>query len=310
MFKISGVYCAVITPLKNNLSINPDLHLRHCQSLMQKGLDGLVIFGTNGEASSFSVMQKIKSIEFLLENRIDASNLLIGTGSASLEDAIELTKFSVKIGAKASLLIPPFYFKNVTDDGVIAYYRNVIEQTGDNNFKFLLYNIPQQSGVAINFNIIENLLKLYPNNVVGLKDSTGDIDNMLKIIKYFNGFAVFCGNGALALHTSRRGGAGAITGDANITAKLLSFIIHNFRNEKQIENFENLQVLMEKIRNVLTSHEQISLLKAYYSVADNIDEWNNVMPPLKRIDNPSNNKQVTALLDLVGQINTLIPSSS
>jgi len=310
MFKISGVYCAVITPLKNNLSINPDLHLRHCQSLMQKGLDGLVIFGTNGEASSFSVTQKIKSIEFLLENRIDASNLLIGTGSASLEDAIELTKFSVKIGAKASLLIPPFYFKNVTDDGVIAYYRNVIEQTGDNNFKFLLYNIPQQSGVTINFNIIENLLKLYPNNVVGLKDSTGDMDNMLKTIKYFNDFAVFCGNGALALHTSRRGGAGAITGDANITAKLLSFIIHNFRNEKQIENFENLQMLIEKIRNVLNSHEQISLLKAYYSVADNIDEWNNVMPPLKRIDNPSNNKQVAALLDLVGQIDTLVPSSS
>ena len=310
MFKISGVYCAVLTPLNSNLSINSDLHLRHCQSLMQKGLDGLTIFGTNGEASSFSVTQKIKSIEFLLENRIDASNLLIGTGSASLEDAIELTKFSVKIGAKASLLIPAFYFKNVTDDGVIAYYRNVIEQTGDNNFKFLLYNIPQLSGVTINFNIIENLLKLYPNNVVGLKDSTGDMDNMLKTIKYFNDFAVFCGNGALALHTSRRGGAGAITGDANITAKLLSFIIHNFRNEKQIENFENLQVLMEKIRNVLTSHEQISLLKAYYSVADNIDEWNNVMPPLKRIDNPSNNKQVTALLDLVGQIDTLVPSSS
>ena len=310
MFKISGVYCAVITPLKNNLSINPDLHLRHCQSLMQKGLDGLVIFGTNGEASSFSVTQKIKSIEFLLENRIDASNLLIGTGSSSLEDAIELTKFSVKIGAKASLTIPPFYFKNVTDDGVIAYYRNVIEQSGDNNFKFLLYNIPQHSGVTINFNIIENLLKLYPNNVVGLKDSTGDMDNMLKTIKYFNDFAVFCGNGALALHTSRRGGAGAITGDANITAKLLSFIMHNFRNEKQIENFENLQILIEKIRNVLNSHEQISLLKAYYSVADNMDEWNNVMPPLKRIDNPSNNKQVTALLDLVGQINNLVPSSS
>ena len=136
------------------------------------------------------------------------------------------------------------------------------------------------------------------------------MDNMLKMIKYFNDFAVFCGNGALALHTSRRGGAGAITGDANITAKLLSFIMHNFRNEKQIENFENLQILIEKIRNVLNSHEQISLLKAYYSVADNMDEWNNVMPPLKRIDNPTNNKQVTALLDLVGQIDTLVPSSS
>ena len=310
MFKISGVYCAVLTPLKNNLSINNNLHLRHCQSLMQKGLDGLTIFGTNGEASSFSVGQKIQSIEFLLENRIDAGNLMIGSGSSSLEDAITLTKFSAKIGAKASLLIPPFYFKNVTDDGVIAYYRNVIESTSDNEFKFLLYNIPEHSSVTINFNIIENLLKLYPNNVVGLKDSTGNMENMLKTIKYFNNFAVFCGNGALSLNTSRRGGAGAITGDANITAKLLSFIIHNFKREKEIDNFNDLQVLMENIRKVLSSHEQISLLKAYYSIADKMEEWNNVMPPLKKIENPSNNKQVTALLDLVGQIDTLVPPSS
>ncbi len=310
MFKISGAYCAVLTPLNNNLSINNNLHLRHCQSLMQKGLDGLTIFGTNGEASSFSINQKIQSIEFLLDNRIDASNLIMGSGSASLEDAIELTNFSVKIGAKASLLIPPFYFKNVTDDGIISYYRNVIEQTGDNNFKFLLYNIPQHSGVTINFNIIENLLKLYPNNVVGLKDSTGNMDNMLKTIKYFNNFAVFCGNGAMALHTTKRGGAGAITGDANITARLLSFIIHNFKREKELENFDAIQSLIENIRNVLSSHEQISLLKAYYSIADNIEEWNNVMPPLKRIDNPSNNKQVIALLDLVGQIDTLVTPSS
>ena len=173
-----------------------------------------------------------------------------------------------------------------------------------------MYNIPQHSGVTINFNIIENLLKLYPNNLVGLKDSTGNMDNMLKTIKYFNNFAVFCGNGAMALHTSRRGGAGAITGDANITAKLLSFIIHNFKKEKEIDNFNDFQVLMENIRNVLSSHEQISLLKAYYSIADKIEEWNNVMPPLKKIENPSNNKQVTALLDLVGQIDTLVSSSS
>ena len=214
------------------------------------------------------------------------------------------------IGTKAVLVLPPYYFKNVSDEGVITYYRNVIEESGDNNFKFLLYNIPQHSGVTITFSIIENLLKLYPNNVVGLKDSTGDMDGMLKTIKYFNDFAVFCGNGALALHTCRRGGAGAITGDANITAKLLSFIIHNYKDEKEIKNFNDLQLLLEKIRNVLSSHEQISLLKAYYSVADKISEWNNLMPPLKVIENPENNKQVIALLDLVGQIDSLVPSSS
>ena len=310
MNKITGVYCAALTPLKDDLSINKNLYLRHCQSLMKKNLDGITVFGTNGEASGFSINQKKECIEFILENKINPSNLIIGTGSSSLQDAIELTKFSVNIGSKASLLLPPFYFKNVNDEGIITYYRKVIEESGGNNFKFLLYNIPQHSGVTISFYIIETLLKLYPNNVVGLKDSTGNMDNMLKTIKYFNNFAVFCGNGAMALHTSRRGGAGAITGDANITAKLLSFIIHNFKDEKQIENFENFQILMEKIRNVLNSHEQISLLKAYYSVADKLSEWNNLMPPLKKINDPSTNKQVTALIELVGQIDSLVPSGS
>ncbi len=309
MHKISGVYGAAITPIKKDFSVNKDLYLRHCQSLMKKGLDGLVLFGTNGESSSFSIDQKEDTIQFLLDNRVDPKVIITGCGAPSLEEAIQSTKFSEKIGAKAALLMPPFYFKNVTDEGVINYYRHVIEETGSNDFKFLLYNIPQQSGVTINFNIIEALLKLYPNNVVGLKDSTGNLENMLKTIKFFNEFAVFCGNGALALHTSRRGGAGAITGDANITAKLLSFIIHNFKKENSIENFKDLQELLEKIRNVLGTHEQISLLKAYYSVADNLPEWNNLMPPLVNIENPSNNKQVTALLELVSQIDKLVPSS-
>ncbi len=310
MHKVSGVYCAAITPINHDYSVNKDLYLRHCQSLMNKGLDGLVLFGTNGEASSFSIQEKIECIQFLTDNKVDPQVMITGTGSSSLREAIELNKFSSNIGVKASLLLPPFYFKNVKDDGVLEYYRTVIEETGNNDFKFLLYNIPQHSGVTINFNIIETLLKIYPNNVVGLKDSTGNLDNMLKTIKYFNDFSVFCGNGALALHTSKRGGAGAITGDANITAKLLSFIIHNFKDEKSIENFSDLQLLMENIRNVLGSHEQVSLLKAYYSVADNMPEWNKLMPPLVNIENPKDNKHVIALLNLVGQINTLIPSSS
>ncbi len=310
MLKISGAYCAALTPINKNFSINKDLYLRHCQFLMKKGLDGLTLFGTNGEASSFSIKQKKDTIQFLLDNRIDPKVMIPGSGSSSLEEAIDMTKFCVELGTKAVLVLPPYYFKNVSDEGIINYYRNVIEASGDNNFKFLLYNIPQHSGVTITFNIIENLIKLYPNNAIGLKDSTGNMDNMLKTIKYFNDFAVFCGNGALALHTSKRGGAGAITGDANITAKLLSFIIHNFKRESEIENFDQLQFLIENIRNVLSTHEQISLLKAYYSVKDKIVDWNNLMPPLKKIEDPLNNKQVIALLDLVDQIDKLVPSSS
>ena len=108
MNKISGVYCASITPINQDFSVNKDLYLRHCQSLMRKGLDGLVLFGTNGEASSFSFQEKIECIQFLADNKIDPKIMITGTGSSSLREAIELNKFSENTGVKASLLLPPF----------------------------------------------------------------------------------------------------------------------------------------------------------------------------------------------------------
>ena len=306
MVKISGVYSAALTPLKTDLSINQDLYLRHCQYLMKQGHDGLAIFGTTGEANSLSVKEKKENLDFLISNRLDPKVLIPGTGSSSLYDAIDMTKHSVKNGVRAVLLLPPFYYKNVSDEGVVNYFRHIVEEVGDSEFQYLLYNIPQTTSVTINFKIIEQLLKLYPNNIVGIKDSSGDRDNMLRIIKYFDNFAVFCGHDSLALHVCRRGGAGAITAGTNIAGKLLCFIIHNFHKEKEIENFGELQVLMEKIRDALTSHEPISVMKAYFSHIDNVPEWNTLMPPLKKIENPGNHKTIIGLKELVSKIDGLI----
>ena len=130
MFKISGVYCASLTPVNNDLSIHNDLYLRHCQSLMHKGLDGLTLFGTNGEASSFSIDQKKEAIQFLLNNKIDPKILLPGTGASSLQDSINMTKFCVEIGTKAVLVLPPYYFKNVSDDGICLLYTSPSPRDG------------------------------------------------------------------------------------------------------------------------------------------------------------------------------------
>ena len=308
MVKISGVYSAALTPFKADLSINQDLYLRHCQYLMRQGHDGLAIFGTTGEANSLSVKDKKENLDFLISNRVDPKILIPGTGSSSLRDAIDMTKHSVKHGVRAVLLLPPFYYKNVSDEGVINYFRHIVENVGDSEFQYLLYNIPQITSVPINFKIIENLLKLYPNNIVGIKDSSGDKDNMLKIIKYFDNFAVFSGHDSLALPVCKRGGAGAITAGTNIAGKLLCFIIHNIHKEKEIENFKKLQQLLEEIRETLTSHEPISVMKAYFSIIDNIPEWNNLMPPLKKIEDPENHKTIIALKALVSKIDDLISS--
>ena len=175
--------------------------------------------------------------------------------------------------------------------------------------KYILYHIPQNSYVSIDLKIIEILLTLYPNNVIGLKDSSGDSDRMMKIIKYFNEFSVFCGHDSLALNICKRGGAGAITAGTNVCGKLLNFIIKNHKNESSIKNFADLQNLLKQIRQLITSHEPISLMKAYFSVVDNIPDWNNVLPPLKKIENPSNQKLVLILKELIKKIDPLIANA-
>ena len=137
MHSITGVYSAALTPIKEDLTINKDLYLRHCQYLMKQGHDGLAIFGTTGEANSFSIKEKCESIDFLIANKIDPKILIPGTGSSSVEDSILMTKHADEHNVKAVLVLPPFYYKNVTDEGVINYYRKIVEQL-ENNFLYSL----------------------------------------------------------------------------------------------------------------------------------------------------------------------------
>ena len=309
MHKINGIYSAALTPINDDLSINKNLYLEHCQYLMKQGHDGLAIFGTTGEANSFSIKEKCDTIDFLLSNNLDSNLLIPGTGSSSVEDAIQLTKFAEKNKSRAVLILPPFYYKNVSDEGIINYFRKIIETVGSSDFHYLLYNIPQTTSVVLNFNIIETLLKLYPNNIVGIKDSSGNIDSMLKTVKYFQDLALFCGHDSLALKIYKRGGAGAITAGTNIAGRLLSFIINNINKEKEIEDFNSYQALLEQIRETITLEEPISVMKAYFSIINKNADWNKVMPPLKSLDNPSNNKTIIRLTELTNKMDELIPSS-
>ena len=168
MHKISGVYSAALTPIKQDLSINQDLYLRHCQYLMRQGHDGLAIFGTTGEANSFSLKERKENLEFLLSHKIDPKVLIPGTGSSSLNEAIDMTKHAANYKVKAVLLLPPFYYKNVSDEGIINYYRHIIEKVGENSMQYLLYHIPQNSYVPISFKTIEILLKFYALTLIFL----------------------------------------------------------------------------------------------------------------------------------------------
>ncbi len=309
MHKIHGTYCAALTPLNTDYSINKELFLKHCNSLLSEGLDGLAIFGTTGEGNSFNVNEKIEAVNYLIDNNIGADKLIPGTGQCSIRDTVVYSKEVAKLKVKAILVLPAFYYKNVSNEGVIEFYQRVIEEVGDSDLKYILYNIPHVSGVSIGFEVIEQLIKLFPNNVVGMKESSGDLDNMLKITKFFNEFSLFSGSDSLALKVCKRGGAGAITATSNISGKLLSFIVNNHKEESSIDNFQELQLLQVKIRETLLTHEPISALKALMSVKQDNQEWNRVNPPLQRIENPQNHKTIIGLMQLLQKMDELVPSA-
>ena len=228
MHKIHGTYCAALTPLSTDYSINKELFLEHCNNLLLDGLDGLAIFGTTGEGNSFGVQEKIEAVNYLIDNNISPDKLVPGTGLCSIRDTVIYSKAIAKLKVKAVLVLPAFYYKNVSNEGVIEFYKRVVEEVGDSDLKYILYNIPQVSGVSIGFEVIEQLIKLFPNNVVGMKESSGNLDNMLKITKYFNDFSLFSGSDSLALKVCKRGGAGAITATSNIFLKSISCVRVSF----------------------------------------------------------------------------------
>ena len=309
MHKIHGTFCAALTPLSTDYTINKELFLEHCNNLLLEGLDGLAIFGTTGEGNSFGVQEKIEAVNYLIDNNISPDKLVPGTGLCSIRDTVIYSKEVAKLKVKAVLVLPAFYYKNVSNEGVIEFYKRVVEEVGDSDLKYILYNIPQVSGVSIGFEVIEQLIKLFPNNVVGMKESSGNLDNMLKITKYFSNFSLFSGSDSLALKVCQRGGAGAITACSNISGKLLNYIINNYKKESEIENFQLLQKLQEQIRETSLTHEPISTLKAFLTVKSNNENWNRANPPLIKISHPKDHKTVMSLIELVKKMDKLLSSA-
>ena len=170
MHKLRGTYCATLTPVNSNYSINNKLFLKHCNNLLSEGLDGIGIFGTTGEANSFNVNEKIEAMHYLIDNGISPDKIITGTGQCSVTDTVLLSKEASKLKVKGVLVLPAFFYKNVKDDGIVEYYKQVVAGVEDHNLHYVIYNIPQVSGVKINISILEKLIHLFPNNIIGRMD--------------------------------------------------------------------------------------------------------------------------------------------
>jgi len=212
----SGVYAAVLTPLNAALEPDPALFVQHCRWLLDNGCDGLAPLGTTGEANSLSVEQRIALIEAAAGSGIPMAKFIPGSGSCALADAVKVTRAAVKAGAAGALLLPPFYYKNPTEDGLFAFFSEVIERVGDARLRVYLYHFPQLSTVPITHHLIARLMKAFPGTIAGLKDSSGDWNSTKEYLDAFPGWGLFTGWDPHLREVVRLGGAGTISGMPNI----------------------------------------------------------------------------------------------
>src|SRR5438045_3436493 len=216
--RIEGVLSPVITPFGKDYSPDAKRFVAHCRWLLRNGCAGLAVFGTNSEANSLSVPEKRKLLEALVAGGVSPAQLMPGTGHCALSDSIELTRAAVQMGCAGVLMLPPFYYKGVSDEGLYRNFAEIIERVGDERLQLYLYHIPPVSQVAITLNLIERLLSKYPGIVAGVTDSSGDWNNTKAMHHKFakDGFDVFAGSEAFLLDNMRNGGKGCITATGNV----------------------------------------------------------------------------------------------
>src|SRR4029077_13988204 len=247
--RLSGVLSPVVTPFKRDLSPDRERYVRHCKWLLANGCRGLAVFGTNSEASSLSVEERMVLLETLIQEGVPAGPLMPGTGCSALTDSVRLTAHAVALGCAGVLMLPPFYYKGVSDEGLFRSFSEVIERVADARLQLYLYHIPPVSQVPITLALIERLLARYPGTVGGVKDSSGDWSNTKAMLDAFakSGFDVFAGSEVFLSQNMRSGGKGCITATGNINPGAIDELFESWRGS----DADALQKDISATRNVM-----------------------------------------------------------
>ena len=295
--RIRGVLSPVVTPFKRDLSPDRERFATHCKWLLAQGVSGLAIFGTTSEANSLSVAERIALMDGLLEDGIPAARLMPGTGCCALSDSVELTRHAVSAGAAGVLMLPPFYYKGVSEEGVFRNYAEIIERVRDPRLRIYLYHIPQVSQVPITIPLIQRLRAAYPGAIAGIKDSSGDAANLRALLDAFSGadFDVFPGSELLLLEGLRHGGVGCITATGNVNPGPIAALCRDWR----AADADRQQANIDATRRVLQSFPMIPAVKAAIAHYSDDDAWSRVRPPLVELD-AGQRTQLISQLDALG----------
>jgi 4-hydroxy-tetrahydrodipicolinate synthase len=274
-----GVFAAALTPMNGGLNPDHEAFAAHCRRLLEAGCHGLGVFGTTGEANSLSVEERLTALKVLVEAGIPGEALLPGTGSCALTEAVRLSRAALEVGAAGVLVLPPFYYKGVGDDGVFRFFAELIERVGDGRLRVYLYHFPQMAGVGFSLSLIERLLEAYPGVVAGTKDSSGDRERIEATCREFPGFSVFAGTERYLLDALRHGGAGCISATVNVTSRLAREV-YDAHEAGREEDACALQERLTGLRATIEAFPMIPALKGLMRELTGEEGWLNLCPPL------------------------------
>ena len=291
MTKIKGIYAAGMSILDENLSLNINKTILHAEKLIHQGCHGVAIFGSTGQAQLISVSEKINLLNQLSKNKFK-ENYLIGTGFNSLSETINLMQVAGSLGFNDFLIMPPAYYK-YGDKEVVDFYSRIVEAISD--CRIILYNFEKLSGYKFSISCVEKLVKKFPKQIVGIKDSSYNLYEHLKIPN----FSIFPGSELKLLKSLEIGCHGIITATCNVTAELSRKVYDDFINKKDQVHNEKLC----KIRNVFDQFNLISGLHTFMSDDDII--YKNLLPPLSILSDDDKKKLVNDLNKLNFNIKTL-----
>jgi 4-hydroxy-tetrahydrodipicolinate synthase len=307
--RIRGVLAPVLTPFKADLSLDQERFIAHCKWLLSQNC-GLAVFGTTSEANSLAAEERSMMLDALVAAGIETSRIMSGTGCCSITETVKLTAQAVKHGCAGVLMLPPFYYKGVSEEGLYRYFSEVVQRVGDARLKIYLYHIPPVAVVGITTGLVERLLKSYPNAIAGMKDSSGDWNNTKTFLDAFAArsagpdptaraartFDVFVGSESFLLANMRNGGAGTISATANVNPaaihklyaqsdplrqRTLQHPIGKLAASPTGLDQDEQQARLNVVRDLFgKKYPMISALKQAIATYANDPAWRTVRPPL------------------------------
>jgi 4-hydroxy-tetrahydrodipicolinate synthase len=276
-----GAFAAMLTPLVVGGAIDNSGLSRLALWLLANGCDGIVLFGTTGEFPSFTVEERNAALDRLVDSGVPPAKIIVGTGCPAVRETIGASRHAALRGCAGVLVVPPYYFKDVLEDGLFAALAQTVEGIGG-DIPIFLYHFPAMSAVPIGLEVLDRLHRAYPGAIAGVKDSSGSLDNMRAMIQRFPKLSIFTGDDDLLLPLLRSGGAGSITAGANIAPHLLAYIYANWRRQEAAVERHHI-MLKDLWTGMLLKHPVTEALKEILAAESGNDTWLHMRAPLCRL---------------------------